>query len=85
MIADHYAPLSPDANYRLEPRSRWKKRREKFVKKILSIRDGEVDALDTQALWPMFDALLENACNNPQGLELLIHSTEIDWQLLKKQ
>lgn len=85
LLADHYAPLSPDANYRLEPRSRWKKRREKFVKKIMSIRDGEVDALDTRALWPMFDTLLEQACNSSQGLTPILHSDRIDWRLLQKK
>jgi dienelactone hydrolase len=83
LIADHYAPLSPDDNYRLEPRSWWGERRKNFVKKIMSIRDGEVDVLDTRALWPLFDNLLEKACAGTEGLAPVLKSTDVEWQLLQ--
>ncbi len=61
LIADHYAPLAPDPAYQLEPVTRRQQRRERFVKRVMHIRDGEVDALDTRALWPLSDHLLAAA------------------------
>jgi pimeloyl-ACP methyl ester carboxylesterase len=57
-VADHYAPLSPLPAYRLEQRSASDERRREFVMGLLHVREGEINALDTQALWPMFDQLI---------------------------
>lgn len=58
LIADHYMPLSPIPAYHLEQKTGREERRASIVKGIMHIRDGEIDALDTQGLWPMFDKLI---------------------------
>jgi acetyl esterase/lipase len=58
LIADHYAPLSPDPAYHLEEESAGSRLRKKVVKWVMRIREGETDALDRQGLWPMFDELM---------------------------
>ena len=63
LIADHYAPLSPDPAYHLEEESTGTKLRKKAVKLIMGIREGETDALDCQGLWPMFDELMSVAAS----------------------
>lgn len=58
LVADHYAALSPLPAYHLEQRSPQQNRRRAFVKSMMNIRDGEINELDTQGLWPMFDYLM---------------------------
>jgi len=57
LLADHYAPLSPREDYRMENLSRRQERRKEFVKALISARDGETDALDYNGFWKLFDAL----------------------------
>jgi Chlorophyllase enzyme len=63
LIADHYAPLSPDPAYHLEEASVGTDLLKKVVKSIMGIRAGETDALDRQGLWPMFDELMSVAAS----------------------
>ena len=63
LIADHYAPLSPDPAYHLEEETPVAALRTKIIKFIMGIRAGETDALDRQGLWPMFDELMTVAAS----------------------
>jgi acetyl esterase/lipase len=63
LIADHYAPLSPDPAYHLEKESVGGELGRKIVQSIVGIREGETDALDRQGLWPMFDELVTVAAS----------------------
>ncbi|BAU48561.1 hypothetical protein SVA_2009 [Sulfurifustis variabilis] len=59
MLADHYAPLAPHADYQLEQKTGRAARRERLVKRVMDIREGEEDALDRQGFWRFGDALME--------------------------
>jgi len=72
LIADHYAPLSPDPAYRLDRVTRRAERRQRFVKRVMRIRDGEVDALDTRALWPLFDRLMAAAFAGKRNMDTVL-------------
>ena len=61
LIADHYAPLSPDPAYHLEEELVGAKLRKEIATLAMGIRSGETDALDRQGLWPMFDELINVA------------------------
>jgi acetyl esterase/lipase len=61
LIADHYAPLSPDPAYHLEEESVGATLRKEIAKLLIGVRSGETDALDRQGLWPMFDELMKVA------------------------
>jgi hypothetical protein len=63
LIADHFAPLSPDPAYHLEEESVGAELGRKVVKWAMGIREGETDALDRQGLWPMFDELVRVAAS----------------------
>jgi acetyl esterase/lipase len=63
LIADHYAPLSPDAAYHLQEESAAAKLVKNAAKLILGVREGETDALDRRGLWPMFDELMSVAAS----------------------
>jgi acetyl esterase/lipase len=73
-LADHYAPLSPHPEYRLEPVSDRKQRRQDFVKKVMRIRDGEIDVLDTRVMWPLFDALMDAAFADQKDIRRVLES-----------
>src|SRR6266850_524001 len=74
LVADHYAPLAPDEAYRLEHKTRREERRERIVSKIMKIRDGEIDALDRNGFWKLFDALAEGAFRNQMNVDQIIRS-----------
>jgi acetyl esterase/lipase len=63
LIADHFAPLSPDPDYHLEEGSVAGVLLKKALKLFMGVREGEIDALDRQGLWPMFDELVSVARN----------------------
>jgi acetyl esterase/lipase len=63
LIADHFAPLSPDPAYHLEEDSVAGMLVKKALKLFMGVRGGEIDALDRQCLWPMFDELVSIAGN----------------------
>jgi hypothetical protein len=84
LIADHYAPLSPRPDYELESRTKWQERRTKFVKKVMDIRDGEVDALDTRALWPLLDALMQAAFSGDKDINPVLQAPGVDRNLWKR-
>ena len=58
MIADHYAPLSPDPAYHIKEAVGRADCAKKLPHWLWGIRSGETDALDRQGLWPMFDELI---------------------------
>jgi len=63
LIADHFTPLSPDPAYHLEEDSVASMLVKKALKLFMGVRGGEIDALDRQCLWPMFDELVSVAGN----------------------
>jgi acetyl esterase/lipase len=76
LVADHYAALSPLPAYHLEQRSTMQERRRAFVKSLMHIRDGEINALDTQALWPMFDGLMALA-QTREGIAAAVRASSL--------
>jgi hypothetical protein len=72
LLADHYAPLSPDQNYELEVKTRSKERRERMVKWAMDIRSGEEDALDFYGFWKLFDVLSDKACAGERSISKII-------------
>ncbi|MEM6415802.1 MAG: alpha/beta hydrolase [Pseudomonadota bacterium] len=59
LIADHYAPLSPDLRYQMLRKSGRKGRR--ALMKMFGARDGEFNALDRNGFWRLFDDLMDAA------------------------
>jgi pimeloyl-ACP methyl ester carboxylesterase len=84
LIADHYAPLSPVPEYDLESSTRWAEKRKQFVKNVMDIRDGEVDALDIEAMWPLLDALLEITFRSDRDINKALHDEAVNRNLWKR-
>mgnify|MGYP003589044568 CR=1 FL=1 len=65
LIADHFAPLSPDERYREEKRSRLRDRlRDKFGKELAVaafMENATTNALDYYCFWKLSDALIAAA------------------------
>lgn len=68
LVADHYAPLAPLETYDLEGQSALQRMRERIVKKALKMRDGQIDQVDTGALWPLGDGLLSEAFSGHRSM-----------------
>jgi acetyl esterase/lipase len=77
LIADHFAPLSPDPAYHLEEDSVAGMLVKKALKLLMGARAGEIDALDRQCLWPMFDELVSVA-GNGGTIETAIKAVTVD-------
>jgi acetyl esterase/lipase len=77
LIADHYAPLSPDPAYHLEEESSGEKLRKEIAKLLIGARPGETDALDRQGLWPMFDELI-NVAATGGSIDVAIKAATVD-------
>jgi acetyl esterase/lipase len=84
LVADHYAPLSPVPEYDLESSTRWQEKRKQFVKNVMDIRDGEVDALDTEAMWPLLDVLLETTFRGERDINKVLQDQRINRNLWKQ-
>lgn len=59
LVADHYAPLSPDPRYKMSGKSG--KQGRKALLAAFGIRAGERNSLDSRAFWPLLDDLLQAA------------------------
>jgi hypothetical protein len=77
LIADHYAPLSPDPAYHLEEAPGGAGLGKKVVKWAMGIREGEIDALDRQGLWPMFDELTRVAATGGT-IDIAVKAATVD-------
>jgi acetyl esterase/lipase len=77
LIADHYAPLSPDPAYHLEKESVGAKLRKEIAKLVIGIRPGETDSLDRHGLWPMFDELM-NVAATGDSIDTAVKAATVD-------
>ncbi len=74
-LADHYAPLSPNDEYKLEATTRRQERRKNIVSFVMGIRDGETSSLDRKGFWKLFDTLTDSAFRNG-GIERAVDSVQ---------